>query len=1083
MLNVRRQMSGVKYRGGFTIIELLMATMILAILVLTAGGIYLNFYQSFQSVKASHLVYGEARFVMERLVKEVRKGTIDYEEYYNQAHFFKGGAMTANQTYGQNYCRYSQEFYDFGPDGQPDTFDDIPTGKRKSLVAPLSSSVQNKLFLIQNDGTRRTYVRRVNDGGVGKVALLHLAGKDWGLDKIDSTRSDQLMGCEKDIGEGDGLIDTWICEKGFNCKVSQPVLSGCRAEFYEIIDHPQDLSKSSFLDITPGTLDIADLQFFIAPADDPRKAYLDSSVQIQPHVTIKLTVRANPAIAHQFKGNPEIVLESTVSARTQTEVLTACNRRECNELPTPSVQACPKQGDVAGGAVTSCRQGIYPPCTDQLYEAKALENMKAFYAKNPHPDVRNGLDYTSPFNGKSFYEPDSETGSCTGVNADACKQRRCTDGHDNDGNGFTDQQDSACSFHLCHNGIRDFVIKNGQKTFLEDCIDVGGICGFRPKETSEKSCYDGYDNDCNGSADELDSACIDLFCNNGIKDPTAGNGFINPNGLIPQPNNQPPLFTRHYLVDAKPDLHSSFNEAAVDIGGLCEQAAGDHKKKTKENTAALCSDGLDNDADGVADELDIDCEPVICENGKRDTDLVSRSYTPADYLGGYEDNLNLQNTDLDETVTDIGGLCSYKQSKAESATATGCFDRQDNDADGLTDQSDPDCCVDLDKDQFFPLIFQGANFTCAPKDATAAGPPGQIDCNDADQSIYPGQKEICDDAAYPQDARHIFKRNGYEIDLRGKPVDNNCSGANGLTIGDSGWDHDDPVCCVDSDGDGFGEKHHYIYQKNGRCTGLVQAPAGVQLTQRTPYDCNDQVKGINPGVIENTISLCSDGLNNNCSINAGGSSRADHIDLYAKTIGIKKAFDDELFEPECCGLTGFSWAPQLEICDDDPQQNPLINGVSSDENCNGLQGDGDHQCLTKDGLIFKDHFTSSLNQGKSIYIDWTGTTAHFDSSGQFTIKNGVSSGIVASVDLPVSPSCQSIKSVTLHPVFANGGGGVDYEVSNLGFRSGSSETYLQLGQPHVFQSQGNRLRWRITLRPAGGIMPVLEKMEVKYNCK
>jgi len=69
---------------GFTIIELMVSLTILTLLSLGTARIYLNYTASTQDLKAANLVYQEARFLMERLVKEVRQGAIDYEQYYNQ---------------------------------------------------------------------------------------------------------------------------------------------------------------------------------------------------------------------------------------------------------------------------------------------------------------------------------------------------------------------------------------------------------------------------------------------------------------------------------------------------------------------------------------------------------------------------------------------------------------------------------------------------------------------------------------------------------------------------------------------------------------------------------------------------------------------------------------------------------------------------------------------------------------------------------------------------------------------------------------------------------------------------------------
>ena len=209
----------IRAKKGFTLAELIMSTVILSILIITGAGIYTNFYNSVRNLRASNLVYEETRFVMERIVKEIRGASIDYEEYYNQAANFGGSALSMNETYGQNYCEYSQQFYAAGPDGQFGTYDDESLGKRKDgSPAPIDSVIQDDLFLINANGNQRTYIKLLKGAdGVGKIGMLKLVGKDYGMDGISADNGGHA--CLRDTGEKDGLIDTWFCEKGFNCEI------------------------------------------------------------------------------------------------------------------------------------------------------------------------------------------------------------------------------------------------------------------------------------------------------------------------------------------------------------------------------------------------------------------------------------------------------------------------------------------------------------------------------------------------------------------------------------------------------------------------------------------------------------------------------------------------------------------------------------------------------------------------------------------------------------------------------------------------------------------------------------------------
>jgi len=736
---------------GFTIAELLVSTMIMAVLITTGSAVYVSFYGSIRNMRAANLVYEEARFTMERIVKEIRNGTIDYEEYYNQAANFYG--VTTNDTYGQNYCQYSRQFYSPGPDGEYGTFDDESTGKRKEGAAiPIENKIQDNLYLINATGTKRTYLQlaQVPDPfdatkTLGKVAMLKLVGKDYGIDGVPYNTTD----CSQDPGERDGLIDTWYCDQGFKCF---PTFVTCDNKDHNILIkyNPDDIKDSSYVDITPSTLDIVSLKFIITPQDDPRKAYSDQSVQIQPYVTIRLIVRANDRIASGIDGKtPNIILESTVSARSYGGVLTECNLQECiNTTP----KACQKKKGVCGadlgdpetypGAQQICTNAIWPGCQESEYRA--------------YVDDWLGDD---PALGRGYFENNSEIASC-GTD-DTCKTRRCSDGYDNDCNGKTDEEDSSCLFYFCNNGKRD-ELPPDSGNYIEECIDVGGVCeNFRPLENFENTCFDNYDNDCNYNfnigddvewalltdeqlaliaeegltqfsnvellnialkqgADEYDQNCIDTICGNGITDPQFANEF---GPLFIDVPGQP-----NYLFGK--NVTDELNEECEDIGGLCARASSgvqaylssggefsDCAEGDKICEDDRCTDGFDNDCNGFADEFDPECKPVLCTNDRLDCGLAHPDYEPKNYLGDFNDNLCILASTNDENCVDGGGnLCG----NTVEDTAEFCIDTKDNDCNDRFDgnqgaESDLGCCPDSDGDGFMDAEFA----LCTVNDKTA----------------------------------------------------------------------------------------------------------------------------------------------------------------------------------------------------------------------------------------------------------------------------------------------------------------------------------------------------------------------------
>lgn len=331
---------------GFTILELMVSLTILTLLSLFAGRIYINYQASARDLKAANLLYEEARFLMEKIVREVRQSGIDYEQYANQNILvpINGGSYT------DHYCNYSSFWYDSGPDGDPVTWqDNESTGRRNAeledeivnthgLFPQATRPVENELYLTNLAGDERTILTRVekdvNGTTIGKVAMLKMIGKDFGDDHIDGRESYnglQLhdVNCTPDDRENDGLIDTWHCHPDYPCKEDETTTStsnpACEGYTHLTVNNPAD-SDHSFVDISPNALNIVDLQFAVAPDDDPWKAYNINAVQIQPHVTIRLTAEANPvtvAVTNESRI-PSITLTSTITTRNYDEIKSDC---------------------------------------------------------------------------------------------------------------------------------------------------------------------------------------------------------------------------------------------------------------------------------------------------------------------------------------------------------------------------------------------------------------------------------------------------------------------------------------------------------------------------------------------------------------------------------------------------------------------------------------------------------------------------------------------------------------------------------------------------------------------------------------
>lgn len=140
--------------------------------------------------------------------------------------------------------------------------------------------------------------------------------------------------------------------------------------------------------------------------------------------------------------------------------------------------------------------------------------------------------------------------------------------------------------------------------------------------------------------------------------------------------------TRHFFPDASQDLaneQENMGFAVVDFGGICPDADGDGftdaacgggdcndaDPAINPGAAESCSDGVDNDCDGLVDGDDPDCAPCPDSDGDGFTDVA---------CGGL---------DCDDSDPDVNPGATEQ-----------CGDSIDNDCDGLTDCADGDCSTD-----------------------------------------------------------------------------------------------------------------------------------------------------------------------------------------------------------------------------------------------------------------------------------------------------------------------------------------------------------------------------------------------------
>jgi len=392
----------------------------------------------------------------------------------------------------------------------------------------------------------------------------------------------------------------------------------------------------------------------------------------------------------------------------------------------------------------SCSDGIDNDC-DGLTDSADLDCAEPQeICDNGFDDNLNGLtDCEDPQCDNFVYGPTTcGVGACSASGQDVCQtpdivdtcqpgtpggegpfsDATCEDGIDNDCDGLADAADPDCEAppEVCDNGVDD----NGNG--LVDCADpqcdgfvdgacatgLPGICAAgtfvcegggqvcsqnQPAGTEgpfgDQTCFDGLDNDCDGLADDNDPDCdpVPEICDDGVDN--SGNG----------------------LVDCEDPACDGFVGGACDTGnlGICAigtTACRELQQFCDQNEPAgtegpfdspTCSDGLDNDCDGLADAEDPDCDvpAEICDNGTDDNanGLIDCEDPQCDGVSfGACDTGNPGVCSAGTLTCDgsaIGPVCTQDQVAGTEGPFgdASCGDGLDNDCDGLTDAADPDC--------------------------------------------------------------------------------------------------------------------------------------------------------------------------------------------------------------------------------------------------------------------------------------------------------------------------------------------------------------------------------------------------------
>lgn len=348
----------IRERKGFTLVEVIVASSVFVAVSIIGVTVFVNVMRIQRRIILENAIYEDARFMIERIARDIRYNTIDYEEYYR--------AAEGTLLHGENFGCYAERFYNPGSDtvigalcndatplvpgcvvnkntldvntGQNPYIQDPPIASTAanalcdqpnhgdincSLGSSEYSVEQSQLFLINPEGTEKTYIGRKQVNSLPPdpehaVALLKLTGQD---------------------NDKDGIAEDWydvppasdyepFCSAGFDCPAATIT------NLDDNLDGTEGGVYQGFVPFTPLRTDVTQLRFYISPVEDPRKAFAETitteEIQQQPHVTVVMTVKPAVSELQGFAGDPpEVTIQTTITSRTYNEVKSYLGKPRC----------------------------------------------------------------------------------------------------------------------------------------------------------------------------------------------------------------------------------------------------------------------------------------------------------------------------------------------------------------------------------------------------------------------------------------------------------------------------------------------------------------------------------------------------------------------------------------------------------------------------------------------------------------------------------------------------------------------------------------------------------------------------------
>lgn len=308
----------------------------------------------------------------------------------------------------------------------------------------------------------------------------------------------------------------------------------------------------------------------------------------------------------------------------------------------------------------------------------------------------------------------------------------------------------ACDYKIGSNGIQ-LVLTNGFHARIVDVsvrvisTELGGICVFPYPESNPKAIINV------GESKQIFVHCPDIGNAKNFKGDIEVSYRFEDQSISHTDTGtiRGSVEEGTICVDADEDGYQASSCGGNDCNDSNPNA---HPNNPPENTSELCTDGIDNDCFGNADEADPNCQGIIPE-GQSPCPINEDNDGHISLLCVNGDDCNDSNNQINPSMN------TQKQNNVLL-----CTDEIDNDCDGTVDILDEDCAqfdceTDDDRDDFIYDLCIGGN-----------------DCDDDDPQQVPGACGASCHPGLPEDCNDYFDNDCNDIVNDGCPPSPSCTG-------------------------------------------------------------------------------------------------------------------------------------------------------------------------------------------------------------------------------------------------------------------------------------------------------------------